>query len=99
MEKTDLSEEAVEIEEAIGGRTAAMIGNDKNRSIGRDLLDDPSDRVVQPLIDAKDSVAELLGKARIVIVMGRIHILPEMMLDRVDRHECEHHYIGRMLLD
>src|ERR1044071_9577715 len=83
MEKTDLGDKPVEIEAAIEGRTAAMIGNDKDGSIRRDLLHDPGDCVVQPLIDAKDSVAELLGHACIMIVMGRIHVLPEMMLDCV----------------
>ena len=44
----------------------------------------PGNHIIQPLVDTKNCIAKLLGGAGIMIVMTYIHVLPEMMLDRVD---------------
>jgi hypothetical protein len=63
VEKAKLGRGSGSDRDAIGGGAAAMIGNDKIEVSDETFSSIRGDRVVQPLVDAKDCVAELLSRA------------------------------------
>src|SRR5205823_13573014 len=98
MEQTELSQKSIKVNHTIGSGPATMIGNHKDRCIARQFLMYLADRVVEPLVNTEHSVAEALHGRWIVQMMRRIHVVPEIVLHRVDRHEGEHHHVSAMLL-
>ena len=99
MQETELGEVTVQENRAVNHRPAAVIGDDEDRSLGRQSVDDLARRCIEPLVDFADRVAKFRRQLRIMDKVILIHVLPEVMLDGVDRHEDEHHHVLRMVLE
>ena len=54
---------------------------------------------VEALVDLADRIAKLRRQLWIMDEMILVHVLPEVVLDGVDRHEDEHHHVLRMILE
>ena len=76
-----------------------MIGNDKDGGLEREPIDDLTSRGVEALVNLADRIAKLRRQLWIMDEMILIHVLPEVVLDCVDRHEDEHHHVLRMVLE
>ncbi len=62
-------------------------------------IDDLTGGGIESLVDLADRVAKFRHQLRIVEEMILVHVLPEIVLDGVDRHEDEHHHVLRMVLE
>src|SRR5947208_14574728 len=75
-----------------------MIGNDKDRCVFGKLLDYPAGHGVESFVHPTHCISKTGLCFRIVKKMTAIHVLPEVMLDCIYRHENEHHYVLGMVL-
>ena len=74
-----------------------MVGDDKNRRLGRKPIDNLARSGIESLIDFANGVAELRRPRWIVEKMLLVHVVPEVMLDGIDGHENKHHHVLRMV--
>ena len=98
MQEAELGQVTVEENRPVDNRAAAMVGDDKDSGLGRKAVDDLAGRGVESLIHLADCVAKLRRQLWIVNEMILVHVLPEVMLDGVDRHEDKHHHVLGMIL-
>src|SRR5947207_11554471 len=98
MKQPELGEIAIEIDGPVNRRSAAMVGDDKNRRLGRKPIDNLTRSGIESLIDFANGVAELRRPRWIVEKMLLVHVVPEVVLDGVDRHEDEHTHVLRVIL-
>src|SRR5207249_8661570 len=82
---------------AVGYRAATMVGDDKNGRVGGELLDYPASRGIKPFIHLPNRILKARVDLRVMKEMVAVHVLPEVVLDRVYRHEDKHHHVLRML--
>src|SRR5436190_6588686 len=75
-----------------------MVGNDKDRCVLGKLLDYPAGHGVESFVHLTHCISKAVLCFRIVKKMAAIHVLPEVMLDCIYRHEDEHHHVLRMVL-
>src|ERR1041385_8409230 len=75
-----------------------MVRDNKHRCILGELLEYPAGHGVEPLVHATHCVSKTRLCFRIVKKMAAIHVLPEVVLDCIYRHEDEHHYVLGMML-
>ena len=66
MKQADLGQVAIQVNRAIGDRPAAVIGHDKNRSLGVGALEKLAQRRIQAGVDVANGVAEFLLCSRIM---------------------------------
>src|SRR5436190_17168025 len=74
-----------------------MVGDDKNRRLGRKPIDNLTRSGIESLIDFANGVAELRRPRWIVEKMLLVHVVPEVVLDGIDGHENKHHHVLRMV--
>src|SRR5438067_3637985 len=98
MQEAKLRQVTVEENRTIDNRAAAVVGNHKESRVRRKSVDDLAGRGIEAFIDLANGVAKLRCSLWIVEKVLLIHVLPEVMLNCVDRHEDKHHYVLRMIL-
>ena len=75
-----------------------MVRDNEHRRILGKLLDYPSGHGVESFVHLTHCIPKTGLCFRIVKKMTAIHVLPEVMLDCIYRHENEHHHVLRTVL-
>src|SRR5438128_12347451 len=74
-----------------------VIGDNEDSRIGRKLLDYSAGHGIESFIHLTHCISKTRFGLRVVKEMTAVHVLPEIVLHSIYRHEDEHHHVLRMV--